>query len=110
MSDRDAAAGEPWTARIALARRWACRPRRAVVAPIAVLGPAPIVLDGDAHVVEQVADRSLRHHLGAIDAWVRTLDERWQALSEADKRIALEIIHRNTRAAIDQLSELSVSA
>jgi hypothetical protein len=47
----------------------------------------------------------LRHHLGAIDSWARTLDDRWLTLTEADKRIAVQIILRNAGAAIDELRE-----
>jgi len=76
----------------------------AVVRPIAELGPAPIdvvdhdVANGD---IGDALVRGVQHRLAVIDAWVRTLDDRWQALSESDKRVAVQIIRRNTSAVLD---------
>jgi hypothetical protein len=88
-----------------LAVRWAGRRVLDVDAPIAELGPAP---DGvtAVSVVDETPRRDVLHRLALIDAWVRTLDDRWVALSESDKRMAMQIIRRNTQAAIDEMPQM----
>jgi hypothetical protein len=97
----------------ALAMRWLLR-RGAPPVPVAIaeLGPAPTVepvIDADA-ADDEVRDGGVLRRLAVIDAWVRTLDDRWQTLSEVDKRVAMQIIRRNTSAALDEAPDaLSVS-
>ena len=55
---------------------------------------------------DDVAGRGLHQRLAVINAWVRTLDDRWSALSESDKRVAMQIIRRNTEAAIHEMPEM----
>ena len=62
----------------------------------------PFVLEAN----NDVAGRGLPQRLSVIHAWVRTLDDRWETLSESDKRVAMQIIRRNTEAALHEMPEM----
>jgi hypothetical protein len=94
---------------LALRRTW--QPGTPLEASGCELDPpcTPLDLD-DVSGTDGLPSNGLRHHLGAIDSWARTLDDRWPTLTEADKRIAVQIILRNASAAIDELREPLVTA
>lgn len=49
----------------------------------------------------EIMHETLRHHLSVIDAWISTLDDRWSVLTESDRLIAVQVIRRNTREALE---------
>ncbi len=96
---------------LALAIRWVWHPGASRANSIPELVPSASALESDEAVcVDDAAPNSLRHHLRSIDSWARILDDGWPTLAESDKRIAVQIILRNTRAAIDELREPSLTA
>lgn len=52
------------------------------------------------------ADCGVQHQLGVISAWARTLDDRWIALSESERRIATQVIRRTADDALRELDLL----
>jgi hypothetical protein len=55
------------------------------------------------------AGEVIRKQLAIMNGWAHTLEERWDVLDDADKRMAIGIIRRTSEEAVVRAGELAAS-
>lgn len=87
------------TAAVAIAAVVLAVKDRQQAAAISIVRPDEAADVGDANVV-------VKKQLAIVNGWAHTLEERWEVLDDADKRMAIGIIRRTSEDAVVRVNGL----